>query len=153
FLHRQKSHADRILARRRQRKSKRLAFARKKLVRNLNQHARTVASLRIATAGSAVGQIDQDLNALLDNLMTFLAAHASYEPDAAGVMLVGRVIKTLRRRQTVDGLPLLQRDLQKGVTGERAMQPVYIFVTAVWGQKIYTGCIARSPVTPFWRSL
>ena len=47
------------------------ALARKELVRNLNQQAGAVAGFGIATARAAMGQIDQDLNALLDDLWLF----------------------------------------------------------------------------------
>jgi hypothetical protein len=79
-----------------------------------------------------VRQIDQYLNSLLNDLVALFAAHARYKTDSAGVMLVRRIVKTLRRWQTVIRFPLLQRDLQTGIQTGRAL-PVYIFVTAVWG--------------------
>jgi len=67
-------------------------------VRNLNQHACAIAGFRVAAAGAAVRQVDQNLNSLLNDLMTLIAANAGYEPDTAGIVLVRRVVKTLRRR-------------------------------------------------------
>ena len=67
-------------------------------MRDLNQNARTVTSFRITSTGATVGQIDEDLYPLFDDLMAFLAANAGYEADAASVVLVRRVVKTLRRR-------------------------------------------------------
>ena len=40
------------------------AFAREELVRNLDEDAGAVAGLRIAAAGAAVRQVDENLNAL-----------------------------------------------------------------------------------------
>jgi len=67
-------------------------------VGNLDEHARAVASFGVAAAGAAVGQVDQNLNSLLNDLMTLIAANAGYKPDTAGIVLVRRVVKTLRRR-------------------------------------------------------
>jgi len=117
FLHWKKRHADGVFARRRQLNSKRGALARKKLVRNLNQHARTVARLRIATAGTTVRQVDQDLNALLNDGVALLPTDARHKPNAAGIALGRRVIKTLRRRQTVVCLPMLQNNAPGLVVG------------------------------------
>src|SRR5689334_4438385 len=97
FFDRQKSHADRILAWSRQAETQRLALARKKLVRNLNQHTGAIAGFRIATAGATVSQIDEDLNTLVNNLVGLVAANAGYEADSASIVLVCGVIKTLRR--------------------------------------------------------
>ena len=64
-FHRQEYHADAVLARLRQREAQARAFAREKLVRNLDQDARAVAGLRIASASAAMREIDQNLDALL----------------------------------------------------------------------------------------
>jgi hypothetical protein len=55
-----------------------------------------------------VSQIDQDLNSLLDDLMTLFATDTGDKTNAAGIVLVRRVVKTLRRRQAVLCLPALQ---------------------------------------------
>ncbi len=72
-LNRQKHHAHAVLARRRQRETQLGAFARKELVRNLNQNAGAVAGFRIAAAGAAMRQVDQDLQALDDDVVRLLA--------------------------------------------------------------------------------
>jgi hypothetical protein len=86
-------------------------------VRNLNQHTGAVAGLRIAAAGAAVGQVDQDLNALLNDGVSLLSADAGYKADAAGVVLGRRVIEALRGRQTVVCLPIRQKMLLALVVG------------------------------------
>ena len=73
------------------------------------QHARAIAGFGIATASPTMCQVDEDLNALLDNLMTLFATNAGDETHTASIVLVRRVIKTLRRRQAVLCLPKLQK--------------------------------------------
>jgi hypothetical protein len=51
-----------------------------------------------------VGQVDQDLDALSDNVVGFVALDAGYETDAAGVVLVAGVIEALRGGETGDTL-------------------------------------------------
>ena len=70
-------------------------------MRDLNQNARAIACLRITSAGAAVGEIQQDLNALADDLVTLVAADARHKSDAAGIVLVRGVIEALRGRQTI----------------------------------------------------
>jgi len=72
-------------------------------VRDLNEHAGSVAGFRIATAGSAVGEIDEYLNSLADYVVAFVAADAGYKADAARVVLVGGIVQSLGGRKTVDG--------------------------------------------------
>ena len=67
-------------------------------MRNLDEYAGAIAGFGVAAAGAAVGQVDQNLNSLLNDLMTLIAANAGYEPDTASIVLVLRVVKTLRRR-------------------------------------------------------
>jgi hypothetical protein len=64
---------------------------------NLDQHTGAVTGLRVAAAGTTVSQIDQDLDALLNNLMALFATNTGDKTDAAGVMLVRWVKQTLRR--------------------------------------------------------
>jgi hypothetical protein len=53
-------------------------------------------------------KIDEDLNALLDDLMTLLATNTGDESHATSIVLVRGVIKPLRRRQAILCLPKLQ---------------------------------------------
>ena len=82
-------------------------------MRNLNQYSGTIAGFGIAAAGSAMRKINEDLNPLLDDLMALLTPNAGDKTDSAGVVLVRRIIQTLRRRQTVFCLPVLQKVLLK----------------------------------------
>ena len=101
LAHRQKHHAHRVAARRRQLHPQLGALPGKELVRNLNQHAGAVAGLRIAAAGSAMLQVLQHLDALLHDCVALCALDVGDKPETAGVMLVRRVVQTLRVRQSV----------------------------------------------------
>ena len=71
-----------------QREAQLRAFAGKELVGNLDQNAGAIAGFRIAAAGAAMRQVEQNLNSLADDVVTFLAADAGDEADPAGVVLV-----------------------------------------------------------------
>ena len=64
-------------------------------MRNLNQDARSVARFWIASAGATMGQVQKDLNTFFDDVVTFLTGNAGDEPDAAGVMLMRRMVEAL----------------------------------------------------------
>ena len=97
-LDRQKHHPDAVLAGRRQREAELAALPREELVRNLDEHARAIAGLRIAAASAAVRQVDQNLNALDDDVVGLMALDVSDEADPAGIVLVARIVKTLSWR-------------------------------------------------------
>jgi len=51
-------------------------------MRNLDQNAGAIAGLRIAAAGPAVRQIQQDLYALEDDVVALVALDAGYKANA-----------------------------------------------------------------------
>ena len=55
----------------------------------------------IAACGSAMGEVDEHLEALADDVVAFFAANAGHEAHAAGIVLIARVIETLGMRKTV----------------------------------------------------
>jgi hypothetical protein len=69
-----------------------------KVVRNLDQDARAVACFWIATRGAAMGKVDENLEALADDVMALFAAYIGDQPHAAGIVLIARMIEALRRR-------------------------------------------------------
>ena len=74
----------------------RLAHSRRKeLVRNLNQDAGAVAGFRIAAARAAMRQVDEDLNALGDDVVRRFAVDVGDKADTAGVVLVTRIVQAL----------------------------------------------------------
>ena len=90
--------ASTALAFRRQGEAQFGALADEELVRDLDEDAGAVAGFRIAAAGSAMGQVDEDLNALDDNVVRFLTLDIRDEADSAGVVLMARIVKSLRGR-------------------------------------------------------
>ncbi len=72
---------------------------------NLNENARAVAGLRIAAAGSAMGEINQDLNALADDFVRLLPVEIDHETHAAGVVLMTGVIEPLATWRVFHDLP------------------------------------------------
>src|SRR5579864_6877225 len=112
---RQERHADSVFAGLRQTEAERFALTGKELVRNLNQDSGAVPGFRIAAACAAMSQVNKDLNSLLDNFVTFFSANTGDKPNAAGIVLVRRVVETLRRRQAIICLPILQKHLSKNV--------------------------------------
>ena len=87
---------DAVLAGGRQREAQLGALAREELVRDLDQHAGAVAGFRIAAARSAMRQVDQDLDALDDNVVRFLTVKVDDEAHAAGIVLVAGIVQSLR---------------------------------------------------------
>ena len=96
---RQKHQAAGVLAGTRQRDAPLFADVREKVVRHLQQHAGPIPGVGFAAAGTAVIEVAEHPEALLQNLMGFAALHIHDEADAAGVMFEPRVIKTLLGRE------------------------------------------------------
>ena len=95
LVNRQKTHGHAIGAGLRQLHPQFAALAGKKHVRNLNQNARAVARLRIASRRAAMGEVDEHLKTLADNFVALFAANAGDQPHTAGIVLIPRVIETL----------------------------------------------------------
>jgi hypothetical protein len=94
-LYRQERHPHPILAGGREGEAELGTLAGEELVRDLDQDAGSVAGLGVAAASAAVRQVDQNLNALDDNVVRFLAFDIGDEADTAGVAFLGWVIETL----------------------------------------------------------
>jgi len=91
------SHAHAVLSRGRQGETELGALAREELVGDLNQDAGAIAGSGIATASAPVRQVDQNLDAFADDVVRPLALEMRNEANSAGIVLVARVIKALRR--------------------------------------------------------
>ncbi|EKE16734.1 MAG: hypothetical protein ACD_10C00831G0003 [uncultured bacterium] len=94
-LLRQENHADAVFARRRQNDTLLGHFFAVELVGNLDKNACTVALQRVGANGTAVIQIFQDQQALLDDTMRFLTFKMGHKAHATSVVLVCGVIQTL----------------------------------------------------------
>jgi hypothetical protein len=101
FLHRKKNHSNAVRSCLWKLETKLLALAGEELMRDLNQNASAVTGFRIASTRAAVRQVQKNPNSLLDDVVTFSAADAGDEADAAGVVLVSRMVQALRQWETV----------------------------------------------------
>jgi hypothetical protein len=68
-------------------------------MRYLHENAAAVAELGICPDRAAVVEIDEDLQALGDDRVRPAVRHVGDEADAAGIMLVARIVEALCRRQ------------------------------------------------------
>ena len=97
-LDREENHADAVLAARGQREAEARALPHEELVRDLDQHTRAVAGFRIAATGAAMRQVDQNLDALCDDVVRPVPGDVHDESDAARIVFVRGVIQTLGLR-------------------------------------------------------
>ena len=68
-------------------------------VRHLDEDAGAVAGVGLRSAGAAVLEVAQQAQALLDDVVRLASAEVDDKADAARVLLVLRVVKSLRLRQ------------------------------------------------------
>ena len=68
-------------------------------VRDLHQDAGAVAGERVCARRAAMGQVLQDLDAVLDDGVARAALQIGDEADAAGIVLVLRIVESLRLRR------------------------------------------------------
>ena len=122
-LLRQKHHADAVLSERRQREPLPAAGAAQECVGKLDQDARAVALQRVGAGRAAVGKILEDLQALRDDRMAGLALDVRDEPQAAGIVLVRRIVHSLPRRGQVPNLSLSLHFILAGYRADRAFRP------------------------------
>src|SRR6185369_2438991 len=94
----QEHHAYAVLPRRRQLHALLRHLVAEVTVRNLDQEARAVGELRVVAHRAAVRQVAQHGEALLDDGVRLLALDVRYEANAAGIVLLGRVVEALRPR-------------------------------------------------------
>src|SRR5208282_5215094 len=94
----QEAHGHAVRAGLRQIHSQLGALVAEEGMRNLNEDAGAVASLRVAAGCATMGEVDEDLEALADNLVTLLALDVRDQPHAAGIVFIARMIEALRLR-------------------------------------------------------
>ena len=68
-------------------------------MRHLDENARAVAGVRLATARAAMIEVHQNLQGVADQLVRLFALHVDDKAQAAGVVLELRVVKSLFRRR------------------------------------------------------
>ena len=92
---RQEDHADRVFAGFRQLEAQGFRFAAEKTVRELDQDAGAVTGQRIGADRAAVVQIDENLDALANDLMRLAVLDIGDKADTAAVMFVLWVVQAL----------------------------------------------------------
>ena len=70
-------------------------------MRDLGQDAATVAERWIRPHRAAMVEVDQNLQALCENVMRLAVLHVGHEADAAGILFQRGVVKTYRGRAPV----------------------------------------------------
>ena len=95
----QEDQAGPVVARRGQRDAEPGALAREERVRHLDEDARPVARVHLAAAGAAVQEVLEHREGLAHDRVGLSPLDVHHEADAAGVVLVGRIVEALRRGQ------------------------------------------------------
>ena len=88
--------ADAVVAGRRQLDALLRHLLAEEAVRDLHQHAGAVAHQRVGADRAAMRQVLEHGEAVLDDLVRLHALHVGDEADAAGVVLVARIVEALR---------------------------------------------------------
>ncbi len=84
--------ADAILAGLRQREAEPFGFGGEEFMRDLNQHPRAVTGQRICADGPAMGEVDEDFQAVHDDFVALAALNIGNHADAAGIVLEFRAV-------------------------------------------------------------
>jgi hypothetical protein len=105
---RQEYKADSVLAGLRQAQIEGLALLLEEGVRHLNQEPSAISRERVAAAGSAVHQVQKQLDPVPHDRMRRAAVQCRYESNTTGVVFVARVVEARGRRQTHVALVLLE---------------------------------------------
>ncbi len=92
---RQKAHRDRVMSERRQAQVSAFRPIAQQRIRHLDQAAGTVADQRIGADRAAMVEVDQDFQAARDDVVRFSPLDVGDETDAAGIVLVARIVKSL----------------------------------------------------------
>src|SRR5262249_53463027 len=92
---RQEREAGAVLRRGRQHDAEARARLAEELVGHLQEDAGAVAGVGLAPAGAAVKEVDEDLQRLAHDGVRLSPLDVDDETDAAGVVLVARIVETL----------------------------------------------------------
>ena len=95
----QEEKADSVVARLGEGEAEAPAILRKEGMRDLDEHAATVAGLRVGAHGAAMVEIVQDLQGLRDDGMAGAVLQVGDESDPASVLLTRGIVEALRRRE------------------------------------------------------
>ncbi len=105
---RQKHQPGAIVARRRQGETEVRRRLTQEAIGHLNEDARAIAGVRLASAGAAVQQVEEDLQPLLDDSVRLPPFDVDHEADAAGIVFVAGIVEGERAgRGGGHGLPVM----------------------------------------------
>ena len=99
----QEHDADRVAAALGQRETVLARLRGEELVRDLQEHAATIARLRVGPGGASMVEVEEDLQPHAHQVVRLPVVHVGDEADAAGIMLLGGVVEALGVRQPGDG--------------------------------------------------
>jgi len=94
-LYGQETHTDGVLAEGRKREAELRRFATEEFIGNLDENSSAIAGFGIASTGSAVSQIDENLDPFCDDFVGRFRVDIDNKAETAVVALVCRTIKTL----------------------------------------------------------
>ncbi len=97
-IRRQEDHADPVVPGFRQPAAPDAEAPAQHGVRHLDQDSRAVAGARVRSRGATMRQVDENLEAVLDDPAGRAIPDVRHEADAAGIVLERRVVESLRRR-------------------------------------------------------
>ena len=89
---------DRVVARLGEGEAELCALRREKLMGDLRQNSAAVAKRRIGADSAAMVEIDQDLQPLFEDVVRLEVPHVGHEADAAGIVLIARVVEAFGAR-------------------------------------------------------
>ncbi len=144
-IDRQKYQAGAIVTCRRQCESSRGSRLAQEPIRHLNQDAGAVTGVGLAAAGAAVQQVEQDLQALLDDAVRTPALDIDHEADTARVVFVARIVETGRTRQR-HGTPVIT-GLELEVKYNHPIEPMPLRNGRPHAYRFLVGCSKRASRT------
>ena len=99
FITMGKNHADAVFTFVRKGKAQDFTFALEELVWNLDQDAGAVATVGVSPFGTAVTEVFQDRQGIVDDAVLFFPLYIGNDTDAAGIVFIRRIVQALRARQ------------------------------------------------------
>ena len=143
--------ADGVFAGRRQREAELGGLAGEELVRDLHQDAGAVAGARIGADRAAMLEVEQDRQRVLDDLVRLAALDVGNEPDAAGILVERRIIKTARARTPGSALSTKRAPVRRSAAPSTLIEPcrAHLVLTSPAGARLLTmglprTCLVRS---------